>query len=103
MLRMNDIHDAWTPEFLSDWKREDPTRVMSTLDKAKDFNVRQRLWSLVDFEHPDVEPRLGEIVQDVAVILDAEQNIPETEWRRFGYGTCVCDVYRIDCLVEVRA
>jgi hypothetical protein len=64
-LRMNDIHDAWTSEFLSDWKQADPTRIMSTLDKAKGFTDRRRLWSLVDFEHPDVEPRLLEIIAEV--------------------------------------
>ena len=71
-LRMNDIHDAWTPEFLSDWKRQDPTRVMSTLDETKGFNDRRRLWSLVDFEHPDVEPRLLEIVQEVLRNYDVD-------------------------------
>ena len=55
-LRMNDIHDAWTPAFLSKWKQQDSTRVMSTPEEAKQYNDRRRLWSLVDFEHPDVEP-----------------------------------------------
>lgn len=64
-LRMNDIHDAWTPQFVSQWKKDDPTRVMSTLDKAKGFNDRRRLWSLVDFEHKDVEPRLLAIIEEV--------------------------------------
>lgn len=71
-LRMNDIHDAWTPAFLSDWKREDPTRVMSTLDKSKAFKDRRRLWSLVDFEHPDVEPRLIEIIEEVLQNYDID-------------------------------
>lgn len=64
-LRMNDIHDAWTAAFLSDWKQADPKRVMSTLQKTSEFKDRRRLWSLVDFEHPDVEPRLAEIIQEV--------------------------------------
>lgn len=64
-LRMNDIHDAWTPEFVSDWKRQNPTRIMSTLEKSSGFTDRRRLWSLVDFEHPDVEPCLVAIVQEV--------------------------------------
>ena len=64
-LRMNDIHDAWTSQFFSDWKREDSSRIMSSLDKTKSFNDRRRLWSLVDFEHPDVEPRLLGIVAEV--------------------------------------
>jgi hypothetical protein len=64
-LRMNDIHDSWTPEFVSDWKRQDPTRIMSTLKESERFNDRRRLWSLVDFEHPDVEPRMVAIIQEV--------------------------------------
>ncbi len=66
-LRMNDIHDAWTPEFRPQWKNADPSRTMSTLDNAKEFQDRRRLWSLVDFEHPDVEPRLLDIIREVLV------------------------------------
>ncbi|MDP6447799.1 MAG: hypothetical protein QF805_28650, partial [Pirellulaceae bacterium] len=64
-LRMNDIHDAWTPQFRPKWKSTDPKRVMSTLDRGQGFRDRRRLWSLVDFEHPDVEPRLLEIIGEV--------------------------------------
>ena len=71
-LRMNDIHDAWTPAFLSKWKQQDPTRVMSTLEEAKQYNDRRRLWSLVDFEHPDVEPRMLEIIEEVLVNYDVD-------------------------------
>src|SRR5262249_2146593 len=63
-LRMNDTHDAWTPQFVSQWKKNDPRRIMSTLEKTKSFNDRRRLWSLVDFEHPDVEPRLIAIIEE---------------------------------------
>ena len=71
-LRMNDIHDAWTPQFRPKWKQADPTRIMSTLDKTKDFQDRRRLWSLVDFEHPDVEPRLLEIIGEVLASYDID-------------------------------
>src|SRR5262245_41301666 len=71
-LRMNDIHDAWTPEFVSDWKRQDPRRIMSTLERSRDFNDRRRLWSLVDFEHPDVEPRLVEIIREALQSYDLD-------------------------------
>ncbi len=71
-LRMNDIHDAWTPQLRPQWKRDDPTRIMSTLDAAKDFQDRRRLWSLVDFEHPDVEPRMLEIIEEVLVNYDVD-------------------------------
>lgn len=71
-LRMNDIHDAWTPAFLSDWKQRDPTRIMSTLAATKGFQDRRRLWSLVDFEHPDVEPRLVEIIDEVLQNYDVD-------------------------------
>ena len=66
-LRMNDIHDAWTPPFRPKWKRDDPTRIMSTLEKTKRFKDRRRLWSLDDFEHPDIEPRLLAIIEEVLV------------------------------------
>lgn len=79
-LRMNDIHDAWTPQFVSQWKKGDPRRVMSTLEATKSFNDRRRLWSLVDFEHPDVESRL------VAIIEELLRNYPvdgiELDWLR---------------------
>lgn len=71
-LRMNDIHDAWTPAFFSDWKGADPTRIMSTLEESKKFDDRRRLWSLVDFEHPDVEPRLLEIIAEVLQNYDVD-------------------------------
>lgn len=71
-LRMNDIHDAWTQDFLSDWKRADPTRIMSTREESKRYTDRRRLWSLVDFEHPDVEPRLVEIIQEVLQNYDID-------------------------------
>ena len=64
-LRMNDIHDAWTPPFRPQWKKKDPTRIMSTLAEGQKHTDRRRLWSLVDFEHPDVEPRLLEIIREV--------------------------------------
>lgn len=71
-LRMNDIHDAWTIEFVSDWKRQDPTRIMSTLEHSQGFTDRRRLWSLVDFEHPDVEPRLIALIQEVLQCYDVD-------------------------------
>ncbi|MBC8353707.1 MAG: hypothetical protein H8E66_17045 [Planctomycetes bacterium] len=71
-LRMNDIHDAWTPQFRPKWKQDDPTRIMSTFEQPKDFQDRRRLWSLVDFEHPDVEPRLLEIIEEVLVSYDVD-------------------------------
>ena len=71
-LRMNDIHDAWTPQFFSDWKREDPARIMSTLEESKKYNDCRRLWSLVDFEHPDVEPKLLEIIEEVLLNYDVD-------------------------------
>jgi len=71
-VRMNDIHDAWTPEFVSDWKRQDPSRVMSTLERSQEFSDRRRLWSLVDFEHLDVEPQMVAIIQEVLQHYDVD-------------------------------
>ncbi len=71
-LRMNDIHDAWTAAFRPKWKHDDPTRVMSSLEESTRFNDRRRLWSLVDFEHPDVEPRMLEIIDEVLTNYDID-------------------------------
>ena len=54
-LRMNDIHDAWTPQFRPKWKSDDPKRIMSTLEKSRHFNDRRRLWSLVGFGFDDAQ------------------------------------------------
>lgn len=79
-LRMNDIHDAWTNEFLSDWKQQDPSRIMAARDDVLQFNDRRRLWSLVDFEHPDVQPRLLAIIQEV--LQDYPVDGIELDWLR---------------------
>ena len=71
-LRMNDIHDMYTPHFRPQWKQDDPTRIMSTLEDVKDFSDRRRMWSLVDFEHPDVEPRLLAIIEEVLAGYDID-------------------------------
>ncbi len=64
-LRMNDIHDCFTPQYVSRWKKDDPRRVMASLENVSELKDRGRLWSLVDFEHPDVEPRMAAIIEDV--------------------------------------
>ena len=69
---MNDIHDMYTPHFRPQWKQDDPTRIMSTLEDVKDFSDRRRMWSLVDFEHPDVEPRLLAIIEEVLAGYDID-------------------------------
>jgi len=64
-MRMNDIHDAAEPLFVPQWKKTDPRRVMSTAQEVESLKDRRRLWSLVDFERPEVEPRILEIIQEV--------------------------------------
>lgn len=64
-LRMNDIHDCFTPQYVSQWKKDDPRRVMAKLADVSELKDRRRLWSLVDFEHADVEPRVVAIIEDV--------------------------------------
>ncbi len=64
-MRMNDIHDVQIPIYFPQWKKSDSTRVMGTLDDVKRFTDRRRLWTLVNFEHPDVEPRILAIIEEV--------------------------------------
>lgn len=64
-LRMNELPDAQTAGSPSQWTQDDPARMMSTREESQKFSDRRSLWTLVDFEHPDVEPRLLEIIAEV--------------------------------------
>ncbi len=64
-LRMNDIHDSFEPLLTSQWKKEKPSRVMAQLAEVEQIKDRRRLWSLVDFENPEVQPRILAIIEEV--------------------------------------
>jgi hypothetical protein len=67
-LRMNDIHDAFTPQLWPAWKTEHPDAL---LGKAEDWATnapgsQRRWWSGVDFNRKDVRDRTVELIEEVA-------------------------------------
>lgn len=67
-LRMNDIHDAFTPQLWPPWKTDHPDAL---LGKAEDWGANQpgsqaRWWAGVDFNREDVRKRTVELIEEVA-------------------------------------
>lgn len=73
-LRMNDIHDAFTPPLFPRWKREHPDAV---LGKEEDWGKypaggQRRWWSGADFEREDVRKRTFDLIDEVARNYDID-------------------------------
>lgn len=73
-LRMNDIHDAFTPPLMPKWKVDRPETV---LGKKEDWaknppSTQARWWAGVDFMRADVRKRLIELIEEVAGNYDVD-------------------------------
>jgi hypothetical protein len=73
-LRMNDIHDAFTPPLWPQWKTDHPGAL---LGKAEDWGAnppgsQARWWSGVDFTCEDVRKRIIELIEEVARNYDVD-------------------------------
>jgi hypothetical protein len=67
-LRMNDIHDAFTPALWPQWKTDHPDAL---LGKREDWGAnppgsQARWWAGVDFNREDVRARTIELIEEVA-------------------------------------
>ena len=67
-LRMNDIHDAFTPPLFPQWKKDHPDAL---LGKREDWSKhppgsQHRWWAGVDFNRPDVRQRTLALIREVA-------------------------------------
>jgi hypothetical protein len=73
-LRMNDIHDSWTPQYVSKWKKNNPTMLMGKLEDYDRFPLSdtRSLWSFVDFAHQEVRDQTVAIVKDVLARYDVD-------------------------------
>ena len=73
-LRMNDVHDLFVPEFLSQWKKDHPQFLMGTPEEAKGKDGRNPLhgWSWADFEHQEVRDIILVAVKDVLDRYDVD-------------------------------
>jgi hypothetical protein len=73
-LRMNDIHDAFTPQLWPRWKTDHPDAL---LGKRADWDANSpgsqaRWWSGVDFRRDDVRRRTIELIGEVARNYDVD-------------------------------
>jgi len=73
-LRMNDIHDAFTPALWGPWKDEHPDAL---LGKREDWDAspaggQRRWWSGVNFYRDDVRQRTVALIEEVARNYDVD-------------------------------
>ena len=73
-LRMNDIHDSFTPEYVSQWKKDHPQFLMGSREEAAGTDGRNPLhfWSWADFEHQEVRDVILVAVKDVLDRYDVD-------------------------------
>ena len=73
-LRMNDIHDAFTPPLWPQWKTDHPDALLGTSeDWGKSTSGEQRRWwSGVNFYRDDVRKRTVELIEEVARNYDVD-------------------------------
>jgi len=73
-LRMNDIHDCFSPELLSQWKRDNPNFLVGEAADVKRFPPEdpRSVWTFVDFSRPQVRDRVVEIIEDVINRYDVD-------------------------------
>ena len=66
-LRMNDVHDSFVPEFLSQWKKDHPQFLMGTPEDSAETAPKdpRHFWSWADFEHQEVHDVILVAVKDV--------------------------------------
>ncbi|MBN1344405.1 MAG: hypothetical protein JXQ73_17080 [Phycisphaerae bacterium] len=73
-LRMNDIHDAFTPPLWPKWKTDHPDALLGRREDWAKFppGSQHRWWSGVDFARADVRRRTLELIEDVATDYDVD-------------------------------
>ncbi len=73
-LRMNDIHDAFTPPLYSQWKRDHPDALLGKQGDLGKYppGSQRRWWAGVDFGRDDVRKRTVELIAEVARNYDVD-------------------------------
>jgi len=73
-IRMNDIHDNWTPELFSQWKKDHPQCLMGTPADLKQYpeSDPRNVYSFADFAYPEVRDLTVLIVEDVLNRYDVD-------------------------------
>ena len=73
-LRMNDIHDAFTPPLWPRWKTDHPDALLGSRGDWDEHPpaTQHRWWSGVDFAREDVRERTKELIEEVARGYDVD-------------------------------
>ena len=73
-LRMNDIHDAFTPPLWPQWKTDHPDALLGERGDWDKYpaGTQHRWWSGVDFGREDVRQRTGQLIEEVARSYDVD-------------------------------
>ena len=73
-LRMNDVHDSFTPEYVSQWKKDHPQFLLGTREQTRGTDIRNPLhfWSWADFQHQEVRDVILVGVKDVLNRYDVD-------------------------------
>ncbi|HIE51286.1 MAG TPA: hypothetical protein EYP85_05970 [Armatimonadetes bacterium] len=73
-LRVNDIHDSFTPQLLPQFKKEHPEHLMGEPGDWGKYppTSPKRYWSFVDFEHSEIRERTFAFIREVAERYDVD-------------------------------
>ena len=73
-LRMNDIHDRWSNEFFSQWKKDNPDKLMGSQGDGSKYpsSDPRNVWTFADFEHREVRDLMVTIIEDVLNRYDVD-------------------------------
>ncbi|MCF6285729.1 MAG: family 10 glycosylhydrolase [Candidatus Hydrogenedentes bacterium] len=73
-LRMNDIHDAFTPQLWPQWKTDHPDALLGKREDwaANEPGSQARWWAGVDFSRADVRQRTIALIKEVAENYDVD-------------------------------
>jgi len=73
-LRMNDIHDAFTPPLFPQWKRDHPDALLGKKENLAKYPAsgQRHWWAGVDFNRADVRKRTVELIDEVARNYDVD-------------------------------
>ncbi len=75
--RMNDIHDSFRPEILTNIKREHPEYMLSTVEEGKKYGWKswpdpRTRWSALDFERPEIRDLTVSAMHDICKTYDID-------------------------------
>ena len=73
-IRVNDIHDNFWYEMISQWKKDNPHLILGKREDKSNFPVTdsRHVWTLADFAKQEVRDRMVTIVEDIPDRFDVD-------------------------------